>query len=63
APIIDTLSKAALAALESPALQAGYAQDGGEVQKDATPADFAAALKSDVERWGEVVRQSGATAN
>ncbi len=63
APIIDTLSKAALKALESPALQAGYAQDGGQVQKDATPADFAAALKHDIERWGEVVKKSGATAN
>lgn len=61
--IINTLSKAALAALKSPALQAGYEQDGGEVQKDDTPADFAAVLKSDVERWGKVVRESGATVN
>jgi tripartite-type tricarboxylate transporter receptor subunit TctC len=61
--IVNTLSKAALAALKEPALQAGYEQDGGEVTSDATPAAFAAVLKSDVERWGKVVRESGASAN
>jgi tripartite-type tricarboxylate transporter receptor subunit TctC len=61
--IVDTLSKAALTALKEPALQAGYAQDGGEVTVDATPAAFAEVLKADVERWGKVVRESGATAN
>jgi len=59
--IVDTLSKAALKALDSPELKKGYEQDGGEVQKDDTPAAFAAVLKSDVERWGKVVRESGAT--
>jgi tripartite-type tricarboxylate transporter receptor subunit TctC len=61
--VIDVLSKAALTALKSPDLQAGYAQDGGQVQTDATPADFAAVLKSDVARWGKVIRDSGASAN
>jgi tripartite-type tricarboxylate transporter receptor subunit TctC len=61
--IVDTLSKAALKALESPKLKAGYEQDGGEVEKDDTPAAFAAVLKRDVQRWGKVVEESGATVN
>ncbi|HYG45619.1 MAG TPA: tripartite tricarboxylate transporter substrate binding protein [Bordetella sp.] len=63
ADIVDTLSKAALTALQSPELQAGYEQDGGKVQTDATPAAFATVLKQDVERWGKVVRESGASVN
>lgn len=63
ADIVDTLSKAALTALQSPELRAGYEQDGGKVQTDATPAAFAAVLKQDVERWGKVVRESGASVN
>ena len=63
ADIVDTLSKAALTALQLPELQAGYEQDGGKVQTDATPAAFADVLKQDVERWGKVVRESGASVN
>jgi len=63
AEIVDTLSKAVQQALHSPELQAGYERDGGEVQMDETPAAFAAVLKQDIERWGKVVRESGATAN
>jgi tripartite-type tricarboxylate transporter receptor subunit TctC len=59
--VIDALSKAALTALKSPALKAGYEQDGGEVTMDQTPADFARVLKSDVDRWGKVVKESGAS--
>jgi tripartite-type tricarboxylate transporter receptor subunit TctC len=42
-------------------LKAGYEQDGGEVTMDQTPADFARVLKSDVDRWGKVVKESGAS--
>jgi len=61
--IVERLSKAALATLADPKVKAGYEQDGGEVTKDDTPADFAAVLKSDIERWGKVVKASGASAD
>ncbi|CAN5351919.1 tripartite tricarboxylate transporter substrate binding protein [soil metagenome] len=59
--IVNAISKAALAALDKPEVQQGYAQDGGDPIRDNTPADFARVLKSDVERWGKVVKASGAT--
>jgi len=61
--ILDTLSKSALKALQKPEIQEGYANDGGKVEFDATPADFAKVLKADIERWGQVIKASGASAN
>lgn len=63
ADVIAALSQAARKALQTPELTAAYAQDGGEVQLDATPGDFAAVLQKDAKRWGEVVRSSGMSAN
>ena len=61
--ILDTLSQSALRVLQKPEVQEGYSHDGGKVESDATPADFARTLKADIERWGQVVKASGASAN
>ncbi|CAN5462797.1 tripartite tricarboxylate transporter substrate binding protein [soil metagenome] len=59
--IVNAISRTALAALDKPEVQQGFAQDGADPVRDATSADFARVLKADIDRWGKVVKASGVT--
>lgn len=57
-PIIDKLSAAMHKAVQNPQLAEKWRQYGGEL-KATTPAEFAAFIKADSAKWGQVVRQAG----
>lgn len=61
ADIISLLNAASRKILATPAMQAAYLQEGGQVQTDASSAAFAAILQKDIERWTRVVKESGAS--
>lgn len=57
--IIDRLNKETTKVLESPAVKEQFAPQGLEAAPT-SPEEFGAYLKSEVEKWGKVVRASGA---
>ena len=59
APIINRLHDETAKILKSPEIQASFRQQGVEAA-DTTPAQFAAFLRNEVDRWGKVVKFSGA---
>ena len=59
AAIINRLHDETVKILQRPDVRANFIQQGTE-PIGSTPAQFAAMLKTDVERWGKVVRFSGA---
>jgi len=59
AAIINRLHDETVKILQRPDVRASFIQQGTE-PVDSTPAQFAAMLKTDVERWGKVVKFSGA---
>jgi len=63
ADIISLLNTTSRKILATPAMQAAYLQEGGQVQTDASSAEFAAILQKDIERWTRVVKESGASVN
>lgn len=60
--IIDKLSSQIAAVLRQPEVIAKLASDGAEPGGD-TPAEFAAYIKSEAERWGKVVKTAGIRAD
>jgi tripartite-type tricarboxylate transporter receptor subunit TctC len=62
AEIIRTLSASIEAAVKSPQLIESLAKVGNEPTFQ-SPADFAATIRSDIERWGPVVKASGFVAD
>ena len=56
--IVEKLSAAMQKAVQNPQLAERWHQYGGEL-KATTPAEFAAFIKADSAKWGEVVRQAG----
>lgn len=58
AAILEKLSAAMLKATQNPVLAEKWRQYGGEL-KATTPAEFAAFIKADSAKWGQVVRQAG----
>ena len=59
AAVIDRLHDETAKILRTPDVQASFQQQGVE-PAGTTPAQFAAFLKNEVERWGKVVKFSGA---
>jgi tripartite-type tricarboxylate transporter receptor subunit TctC len=60
--IVEKLAKAAAAALKKPQVIEQYANLGAE-PVGSTPADFARYNLSELNKWGEIVRKSGAKVN
>jgi tripartite-type tricarboxylate transporter receptor subunit TctC len=58
AAILEKLSAAMQKATQNPVLAEKWRQYGGEL-KATTPAEFAAFIKADSAKWGQVVRQAG----
>ncbi len=58
---VETLSTAIRAALRTKEVQAGLANQSVEVG-GLTPAEFARQIKTDLDRWGPIVKDSGFTA-
>jgi tripartite-type tricarboxylate transporter receptor subunit TctC len=58
-PVVDRLNQAAAKALASAALKESFAAQGLEAAPG-TPEEFGAYLRSEVAKWGKVVKQSGA---
>jgi tripartite-type tricarboxylate transporter receptor subunit TctC len=58
-PIVDKLNAAVNKALESEAFKEKFAKIGDE-PAGGTPEEFAATIKADSAKWGDVVRRSGA---
>jgi tripartite-type tricarboxylate transporter receptor subunit TctC len=63
ADIISLLNATSRKILATPAMQAAYLQEGGQVQTDASSEEFAVILQKDIERWNRVVKESGASVN
>ena len=58
-PIVDKLHAAALKATNDPEVKAKFANIGSEPFPMASPADFPPFLKSELDRWGVVVKAAG----
>jgi tripartite-type tricarboxylate transporter receptor subunit TctC len=58
-PIVEKLNAAINKALKSESFKEKFAKIGDE-PAGGTPEDFAATIKADSTKWGEVVRRSGA---
>jgi tripartite-type tricarboxylate transporter receptor subunit TctC len=58
APIIATLNQHIAKAMRAPDLAERFAKEGTEVIAS-TPAQFAAHIKSELQRWGKVVKEMG----
>ena len=56
--IVAKLNRDAVAALNHPPVKARYAQLGATVV-GSTPGELAAHLKSEMERWGPVIKAAG----
>jgi tripartite-type tricarboxylate transporter receptor subunit TctC len=56
---VAKLHAAALAATNAPEVKEKLAKIGSEMLPMASPADFPAFLKRELDRWGEVVRAAG----
>ena len=59
APIVNRLYEETAKVLQRPDVRASFVQQGTE-PIGSTPAQFGTFLKADVEKWGKVVRFSGA---
>jgi tripartite-type tricarboxylate transporter receptor subunit TctC len=57
---VETLSSVLRTALQTKEMQAGLANQSGDVG-GLTPADFALQIKADTDRWGPIVKASGFT--
>lgn len=62
APIVERLHRALVETANDPAVRAQFATVGIEPMTMESPAQFAAFLRSELERWGVIARESGATA-
>ena len=62
APIVDRLNSELVRILHEPEIVERFRQGGSDVTST-TPKEFAALVHNDHEKWGEVVRRLGITAN
>jgi len=63
APVIDRLYRALVETTKDRGVREQFTAVGIEPMTMDSPASFAAFLRSDLERWGQVARESGATAD
>jgi len=64
-PVIETLSKALQAALKDSNVKQRFAELGAEPvpEKSATPEPLRAQLKSEIDRWGPIIKKAGVYAD
>jgi len=64
-PVIDTLSKALQEALQDPSLRQRFAELGTEpaTREMATPESLRVKLKSEIEKWGPIIKKVGVYAD
>ncbi|MFD1840576.1 Bug family tripartite tricarboxylate transporter substrate binding protein [Paracidovorax cattleyae] len=62
APVADLLSRTIRKALESPEIRAQLASAGAE-PRGSTPTEFKGFIQSELKKWGQVVKDTGATAD
>jgi tripartite-type tricarboxylate transporter receptor subunit TctC len=58
APIVERLHKEIVAAVRSPAMQERFAKSGAELVGN-TPQEFAAQIRTERVRWGEIIKAAG----
>jgi tripartite-type tricarboxylate transporter receptor subunit TctC len=61
-PVVDRLYGEFIKALKSPDVAARIAEMGADIVAS-TPAEYAAYVQSEIEKWGTVVREAGARAD
>lgn len=61
-PIVNRLNKELAAVMESADIRSSYEQVGKEIEPG-TPEAMTAAIRQEVPRWREVVRQAGIASN
>jgi tripartite-type tricarboxylate transporter receptor subunit TctC len=63
-PIVEQLSKALQQALQDPEVKSHFAGSGAQTvaPERATPAALQAFLKSEIDKWGAVIKSAGVTA-
>ena len=61
-PIVDKIARAAIEAVNDPAVKAKLA-DLSAVTVGSTPAELDAHVKAELAKWGPVVKASGASIN
>lgn len=59
--IVTQIGDAALAALELPSVQEGFARDGTDIVSDSSPEEFRAYIQGELDRWQRVVEASDIT--
>ncbi|MBX9777341.1 MAG: tripartite tricarboxylate transporter substrate binding protein [Xanthobacteraceae bacterium] len=57
-PIVERLHKEIVAAVRSPAMQERFAKSGAQLVGD-TPQEFAAQIRTERVRWGEIIKAAG----
>jgi tripartite-type tricarboxylate transporter receptor subunit TctC len=58
APIVERLHKEIVAAVRSPAMQERFAKSGAQLVGN-TPQEFAAQIRTERVRWGEIIKAAG----
>lgn len=58
--VVAKLHRETLAALATPQVKAAFAQQGADVMTSASGAEFASLMRSERQRWADVIRTSGA---
>jgi tripartite-type tricarboxylate transporter receptor subunit TctC len=58
APIVERLHKEIVAAVRSPAMQERFAKSGAQLVGN-SPQEFAAQIRAERVRWGEIIKAAG----
>lgn len=61
--IVTRLNKESLAILAQPDVRESLKQQGADPAEPNTPEQFASYIQSEINKWGKIIRASGATAN
>ena len=61
-PVVDRLNRELVSVMNSPDMKANLAKQGTEV-RTSTPDEFAAYIKEEIAKWGDVIHKAGLHAN
>ena len=61
-PVVDRLNRELVSVMNSPDMKAALAKQGTEV-RTSTPDEFAAYIKEEIAKWGDVIHKAGLHAN